>query len=139
MRTLCSEQPVRLANITVTPVSVNHVVPTMAFVAQNSDCSVAFVSDTHCTDRVWQFLRQTTNLSAVFVECCFPNSHAWLAEKSGHLCPELLAPEIARLPHTVDIIACHLKPAFFQQITTELSALGRPNLKIGTPGEIYAF
>ncbi|MEP3479077.1 MAG: 3',5'-cyclic-nucleotide phosphodiesterase [Fuerstiella sp.] len=139
MQTLSSEEAVILPDLTVTPVSVNHVVPTMAFVVQNKTAAVAFVSDTHCTDRVWTVLRQFKNLQAVYVECSFPNSHAWLAQKSGHLCPDLLAPEIGRLPDHVQVIACHLKPAFFDQITKELSQLQLPNLEIGQPGKVYTF
>lgn len=139
MQAVSCEQSVILPDLTVLPVSVNHVVPTMGFLVRNSAGSVAFVSDTYCTDRVWEILQQTHDLKAVFVECCFPNSHAWLAEKSGHLCPALLAPEIARLPATVQVIACHLKPAFFDEIANELSGLRQPNLYLGQPGKIYTF
>jgi cAMP phosphodiesterase len=139
LQTLTSETTVHLPNMTVTPVALNHVVPTMGFVVQEENCAVGFVSDTNRTDRIWEVLAQVNNLKAVFLECSFPDSHRWLADKSGHLCPELFAEYVRQLPASVKVITTHLKPCFFNQITDDLNRLQLPNVEIGVPGQCYEF
>ncbi len=133
------EVTVELPGLTVTPVPLNHIVPTMGFILQDADTAVAFVSDTGPTERIWELLAQTANLRAVFLESCFPNSHRWLAEKSGHLCSELFDEELKKLCESVTVIACHLKPCFFDEIACELRAIPRDHLEIGATGHEYTF
>ncbi|MEZ6061582.1 MAG: 3',5'-cyclic-nucleotide phosphodiesterase [Planctomycetaceae bacterium] len=139
LRTLQAEVPVELPGLTVTPVPLDHIVPTMGFLLQEPDCSVAIVFDTSPTQRVWEVLAAAPNLRAVFLEASFPNSHRWLAHKSGHLCPEQFQQELRKLPPSVRVVACHLKPRFFDEIARELQALGRENLEVGVPGAEYVF
>ena len=139
LHTLRPEVAVELPALTVTPVPLNHVVPTMGFILQEDDCAIAFVSDTRRTHRIWEVLAETKTLRAVFLESSFPNSHRWLADKSGHLCPELFEQEIQKLPESVKVIACHLKPSFFDEIAQELADIPRGNLEIGVPGHSYLF
>lgn len=139
LQTLKSEVPVKLPDLTVTPIPLHHIVPTMSFVVQDNDCAVAFVSDTTPTTRVWEVLAATPNLRAVFLECSFPNSHRWLADKAGHLCPSLFEKELSKLREDVRVIAVHLKPCFFEEIKSELIAIPRPNVEIGSPGFQYVF
>ncbi len=139
LRTLMPEVPVNLPELTVTPVPLKHVVPTMGFILQDADSAIAIVSDTSPSQRIWEVLASTKNLRAVILDCSFPNSHRWLADKSGHLCPELFAEEIDRLPDSVKVIAYHLKPCFFDEIAHELKSIPRANLEIGVPGLEYIF
>ncbi len=139
LQTLKPEVPVKLHGLTVTPIPLNHIVPTMGFILQDAESTVAVVSDTSPTHRIWEVLAATKNLRAVILDCSFPNSHRWLADKSGHLCPELFADEIQRLPESVHVIAYHLKPCFFSEIEHELKAIRRDNLEIGVTGREYVF
>ena len=139
LHTLQPEVPVELPDLTVTPVSLNHIVPTMGFILNDSTTTVAIVFDTSPTERIWELLADVPNLRAVFLEASFPNSHRWLAEKSGHLCPDLFEHELQKLAPSVKVIACHLKPRFFDEITAELTAVGRDCLEIGVPGQEYVF
>ncbi|MBC7967748.1 MAG: 3',5'-cyclic-nucleotide phosphodiesterase [Fuerstia sp.] len=139
LKTLKPEVPVRLPGLSVTPVPLTHIVPTMGFILQDADSTVAVVSDTSSTQRIWEVLAATKNLRAVILDCSFPNSHRWLADKSGHLCPELFAEEIRRLPEAVRVIAYHLKPCFFDEIEHELKAIPRAGLEIGVTGREYVF
>ena len=137
LQTLRPEMPVELPGLTVTPVLLKHLVPTMGFILQDADSTVAVVSDTSTTQRIWEMLAATKNLRAVILDCSFPDSHRWLADKSGHLCPELFAEEIHHLPESVQVIAYHLKPCFFGEIEHELKAIRRANLEIGVTGREY--
>ena len=139
LRTIQPEVPVKLRGLTVTPVPLNHIVATMGFILQDANSSVAVVSDTGPTQRIWEVLADTKNLRAVILDCSFPNSHRWLADKSGHLCPELFVEEIRRLPDSMPVIAYHLKPCFFAEIEHELKAIRRANLEIGVTGREYVF
>jgi len=136
---LQAEQSVAADNLKITPVSLNHVVPTLGFIVQEGDVTVAFVSDTGPTERVWELLSQQSHLQAVFFECSFPNSHSELAAKSGHLCPETFASELQKLPQDVRVIACHLKPAHYDAIVAEIAELQLPQVEIGQPGVAYDF
>ena len=139
LETLRPETAVKLPGLTVTPVPLNHIVPTMSFLIQDDTTAVAIVFDTSPTERIWELLGTVANLRAVFLEASFPNSHRWLAEKSGHLCPEQFEQELQKLSSAVPVIACHLKPRFFDEIAEELRAILRDNLTIGVPGREYVF
>jgi ribonuclease BN (tRNA processing enzyme) len=137
---LTSETPVHLpSGVTVTPVLLNHTIPTFGFIVEDSTAAVAFVSDTGSTDRIWELLCHQPRLVAVFLECSFPNSLEWLARKCGHLCPRLFAEEVQKLPASVSLLVYHLKPAFQQMIATELGALQRPGLQLAVSGHPYEF
>jgi ribonuclease BN (tRNA processing enzyme) len=137
---LDAETVVRLpSGTTVTAVLLNHTVPTLGFIIEDSTAVVALVSDTGPTDRIWELLRHKPRLAAVFLECSFPDRLEWLAEKSGHLCPRLFAQELKKLPSDVPMLVYHLKPAFQQPIATELEALHRPLLQLAISGHIYEF
>lgn len=139
LHALHSEQPVRLDELLITPIALDHVIPTLGFLVQDGDCAVAFVSDTGPTQRVWEILAQTPGLQAVFLEASFPNSHRWLADRSGHLCTRMFADEIAHIAADVRIIACHLKPTHFESIASELDQLNRPGLELAVPGRVCEF
>jgi ribonuclease BN (tRNA processing enzyme) len=130
---------IELEGLRVTPVPVNHVVPTFGFIIEDKDSAVAIVSDTGPTDAIWGYANQTPNLKAVFLEATFPESLTWLAEVSTHLTPALFAREIQKLKRPAALIAVHIKARFRTEVTNELKALGLPNLQIGRFGKPYTF
>lgn len=134
---LQSESPVEAAGVRVTPVNVDHVVPTMSFIVDDGQAAIAIVSDTSPTQRVWELINQQPRLQAVFLECSFPDNMKWLADKAKHLCPSLFAAELQKLKRDVPVIAIHIKTAFEPTIIAELQALKLPRLEIGVPGKTY--
>jgi cAMP phosphodiesterase len=138
--TLSNEEPVEVESLKITPVELNHTVPTFGFIVQSLDSAIAIVSDTAPTTRIWQLLNNLDALRAVFVEASFPNSHRWLAEASKHLCPEQLAEELSKLSVPgLSFVATHLKPAFRAQIVSELESLNIAGLQVGAIGFDYSF
>jgi ribonuclease BN (tRNA processing enzyme) len=135
---LQSEQPVQIGSLTVTPVLLDHLVPTMGFLIEDGTAAVAIVSDTAPTQRVWELANALPHLKAVFLEACFPNRMDWLAEKSAHLTTALFAEEYGKLERPVPVIVIHMKAAFRDEILGELAALSLPQLSIGAPG-VYEF
>ena len=131
-----SEVPVTADGLTITPVSVNHTVPTHGFLIEDERAAAVIASDTGPTERLWELARRPRfrqKLRVVFLECSFPSSYAWLADESRHLCPSLFAAEIAKLSPdgSFQTVAVHLKAALDEAIRAELETLALPNFVIG--------
>ena len=134
-----SEIPIEAAGLTLTPIPVNHVVPTFGYVVSDTGGSVIFGADSGPTDRIWQVAHQIPNLRAVFLEACFPNSLTSLAKASLHLTADMFAGEVAKIPAGVKVIAIHIKVRYRDQVIRELEALGLPDLEIGECERDYEF
>jgi ribonuclease BN (tRNA processing enzyme) len=135
-------RPVRLDGLRVTPVEVNHVVPTLGFIIEERRAAVVVSSDTGPTEELWERANRTPHLKAVFLEATFPNDMAELAELAKHLTPSGFAEEVGKLTgprKRAALIAVHLKPRFRARIIAELKALGLPNLHIARFGRPYVF
>jgi cAMP phosphodiesterase len=133
---LQSESTFKIAGLSITPVSVDHSVPTLGFLVEDDRVAILIVSDTGPTERIWELARQQlfyAKLRAVFLECSFSNSFEWLAKKTAHLCPRLFAAEFAKFPLNLSIlpIAVHLKGWLHETIEAELAQLSLPGLCFG--------
>jgi len=126
-----AEAPVEADGLKITPVRVNHVVPTFGYVVRDGESAVIFAGDSGPTSRLWEIACQTSRLRAVFLEACFPNSLKSLAEASLHLTPELFCREVAKLPPGTKVVAVHIKVRYREKVISELRALGLPSLEIG--------
>jgi ribonuclease BN (tRNA processing enzyme) len=133
------EVPVKVSGLCITPVSVDHLIPTFGFVVSDGNKAVIFGGDSGPTDRLWEVARNTPGLRAVFLEACFPNSMTGLARASLHLTPEMFAAEVAKLPHGTQVIAVHIKARYREQVIKELSDLQLPSLQIGKCESEYMF
>jgi ribonuclease BN (tRNA processing enzyme) len=131
--------PVLAGGLRITPLAVDHVVPTLGFLVESPGAVVAIPSDTRPTDSFWRAAAASPDLKAVFLEASFPNSMSELAMISGHLTPAMFADEARKLRRQVPFIAVHIKPRFYDQVVAELSGLNMPGLRIGRPGEVYEF
>ncbi len=128
----------KIAHLTCTAISVNHIVPTVGLLLSDGATTVAFSSDTAETEELWRVVNEAKQLDALFIEASFPNSMAGLAMASKHLTPATLQDELAKLNHNgMDILAVHLKPAYREKVIEELNSLGIEKLKVMEPGRIY--
>ena len=128
----------KIAHLTVTAVSVNHIVPTVGLLVSDGKSTVAFSSDTSETDEFWQVINRAPHIDALLVEASFPNSMAKLAEVSRHFTPASLERDLHKLSHNgLDILAVHIKPAYRQMVIDELNALKIPGLGVMESGRIY--
>jgi ribonuclease BN (tRNA processing enzyme) len=139
MNTLRPGEPIELEGLKITPVPVNHVVPTLGFVIEDGNATVVIPSDTGPTEVIWQLANRASNLKAVFLEACFPNSMTALAEGAKHLTATMFAREVKKIERPVPLLAMHIKPVFRAQIVQELQALGLANLSIARIGFDYEF
>lgn len=128
----------RIAHLTVTAVSVNHIVPTVGLLVSDGNSIVAFSSDTAETDEFWNVINRAPHIDALLIEASFPNSMATLAEVSRHFTPASLRRDLSKLNHNgLDILAVHIKPAYRQMVIDELNALNIPKLGVMEPGQTY--
>jgi ribonuclease BN (tRNA processing enzyme) len=132
-------RPVECDGLRLTPVPVDHVVPTFGFLVEDAHGAVMFSSDTGPTEAIWQAANRLAHLKAVFLEVTFPDSMAQLAEVSKHLTPATFAREVAKLRVPARVIAVHIKPTYYEQVVAELLALGLPNIEIRQVGHSYHF
>jgi ribonuclease BN (tRNA processing enzyme) len=133
------ERPIEADGLRLTPVPVNHVVPTFAYLVDDGHSAVIFGADSGPTNRIWELAHKTPNLRAVFLEACFPNSLSDLAKTSLHLTAEMFAGEVAKMPRGSRVIAVHIKVRYREQVIRELEALHLPNLETGECEKNYEF
>lgn len=136
---LQAEMPVQADGLQITPVRVNHLVPTFAYIVSDGESAVIFGADSGPTGRVWEVAHQTPGLRAVFLEACFPNSLTSLAEASLHMTPAMFNREVAKMPAGVKVVAIHIKTRYREEVVRELQALKLPNLEIGECEKEYDF
>jgi ribonuclease BN (tRNA processing enzyme) len=136
---LDTELPVEAGGLRITPVRLNHVVPTFGYVITDDKTAVIVAGDTGPTERLWEVAHQTSGLRAVFLEACFPNSLKRLAEASLHLTPEMFAGEVGKMPPGIKVVVTHIKVRYRDEIVREIHALGLPQVEIGDCEKDYDF
>ena len=138
-RSLDAEVPVEADGLQITPVRVNHVVPTFAYVVSDGKIAVIFGADSGPTERLWEVAHKTAGLRAVFMEACFPNYMSHLAEVSLHMTSEMFGREVAKIPAGIKIVAVHIKVRYREDVIRELHALQLPDLEIAECDKEYDF
>jgi ribonuclease BN (tRNA processing enzyme) len=120
-----------VSGVDITPILVNHTVPTTGFIVQDRSSAFVYSGDTYSTDELWHEAKHIPHLKTAFIECSFPNSMSELARTSKHLTPALLAQEFRKLDRDdIAVYAYHLKPAYKDQILRELRELHIPSLEV---------
>jgi len=139
LQTLHAGRPLAVAGLCVTPVEVNHAVPTFGFLVEEGDAAVVFSSDTGPTEEIWKVANAAPGLKGVFLEVTFPDALAWLADLSKHLTPARFAQEVRKVKRPVPFVAVHVHPRGRDQVVRELEALGLPDVRVGVFGVPYEF
>lgn len=139
MATLTPGETVEAAGLRITPIAVNHVVPTLGFILEDAKSAVVISSDTGPTEQIWEIARQTPNLKAVFLECTFPNDLENLAARSKHLTPAGFFNEMKKLPGDAMFFAIHLRARCRDQVSRELLDSRFSNLQVAKFGKPYVF
>ena len=136
-RMLVEEAEQRVGEAWVTPVAVNHTVPTSGFIFHDGTTGFIFSGDTGPTEALWKAARGLRGLRAAFVECAFPNRMAKLAEVARHMTPALIRRELDKLPPGIPIWIYHVKPQFYDEIADELSRVDAGRITILEQDKTY--
>jgi ribonuclease BN (tRNA processing enzyme) len=107
---------------TITPVPANHVVPAVGFHLDSGAASLVFTGDTTSQDELWKYISKINNLKYIVIESALSDSECELAIISKHLCPELLAAELAKLELDPAIYVTHFKPREAELIMKQIVA-----------------
>ena len=130
-----------VGDMKVTPVLVNHPVPTAAMVIQHEGKSLVYSADTGVTEGLWEAISDAPNLRGIIVETSFPNKMEKLAEVSGHLTPLGLKKELKKVRRALNlpILIFAMKPEYEKTLKSELKALKIPKLEMLKTGKVYSF
>jgi ribonuclease BN (tRNA processing enzyme) len=94
----------------ITAIPANHVVPAVGYQLDSGKASLVFSGDTTTCDALWEVVNKIKNLRYLVIETAFSNSEKDLAVISKHLCPSILAEELAKFKLEAEVFITHLKP-----------------------------
>ena len=112
--------PVALNGRAITALPANHVVPAVGFQIDSGRSSLVFTGDTTTNDALWPYVNKIANLRYLIIETALSDRERDLAVASKHLCPSLLAEELAKLTAMPEIYITHLKPRETDLIMEEI-------------------
>ena len=127
-----------IRHLTLTPVEMNHKVPTCGFVIADTNNTIAFTGDTAGTDLFWEKLNDISRLDALFIECAFPDELSALAEVSHHLTPKGLAAELEKFDRPdCRVFVINLKPMYRERIIEQINKLDLLRVEVLGVGREY--
>jgi ribonuclease BN (tRNA processing enzyme) len=128
----------KVGKYTFRPAPVCHPVESVGFVVSDGKAELAISGDTGPTVAFWKKVNAARKLGALLVELSFPNDLQGLADVSGHLTPNTLATELAKLTRNgFPVLLYHLKPAYVAALRREVAALKLPGVRILKVGDQF--
>ena len=94
--------------------------PAVGYHLDSGQASLVFTGDTTVNNAFWPIINRIANLKYLIIETAFSNRERQLALNSKHLCPSMLAEELARLERDVSVFITHLKPGQVELIMGEI-------------------
>jgi len=127
---ILSYAPVRIGEVVdltgnraITPLPANHVVPAVGYQLDSGQASLVFTGDTTAQDDIWKYVNKINNLKYLIIETALSDEERELAVISKHLCPSLLAGELAKLQQNPAIYVTHFKPREADIIMAQIEGL----------------
>ena len=119
-------EPVEIKGRRFTPIPANHTVPAVGYALQGARGSLVYTGDTSASDGMWSAVNGLADLRYLLIETAFSNKERDIAAASKHLCPEVLAQELAKMRGSPEVFITHLKPGEVALTMREVSqAAGR--------------
>jgi cAMP phosphodiesterase len=136
-RTLAEDAEQRVGDLWVTPVFVDHTVPTAGFIIHDGEVGFIYSGDTGPTEALWRAARGLRGLKAVILECAFPNRLDGLATASKHLTPSTIRRELDKIAPDLPVWIFHIKPQFYQETAEELARIDPSRIQLLEQGKTY--
>jgi cAMP phosphodiesterase len=128
---------IKLGDVGVTAILVNHVIETVSYVIESEEGSFIIIGDTGPTDEVWRTANKMSDLKAVFIETSLPNSMKDIAEMTGHLTPSGLEEELRKLDNlNHNIYLYHMKLQYRETILKEITMIRDRDIHVLEDGEV---
>ena len=122
----------------LTPLPANHVVPAIGYRLDSGRASLVFTGDTTTNDPLWAEVNKIENLRYLIIETAFCNRERELAIASKHLCPSMLADELAKFKRKAEIYITHLKPGEVEVTMQEIvECAGKYNPRMLENNQIF--
>lgn len=118
-------ETVEISGVRVTPLPVNHAVPTVGFCIHGDERDMVFISDMiNASEEVWDWINEQERLKYFISEAAFPNHLEEIARISKHMTPVMLqeACRNVRQPG-VEFYATHIKPLYYEMVSKEIGEL----------------
>jgi ribonuclease BN (tRNA processing enzyme) len=123
-REVVPDRPFAVGRYTVTPLPLEHTVPTVGYLIDDRTAAVAVLTDTAPVPAVVEPLARWPRLKVVFLECSYPRRLTELAGVTKHLTTDQFAEAALAFPTAVRVFATHVKPRYHAEVVAELSELG---------------
>lgn len=137
-QTFEAEKEFSIKHLRFKSLPVNHKVPTVGFIISDEKTTIAFSSDTSEMDDFWKNVNAEKKLSALLIECAFPNDLEAIAESSHHLTPYRLQKELEKFnQEECAIYVINIKPMYRDEVIEQISQLEIENLQILEVGRVY--
>jgi ribonuclease BN (tRNA processing enzyme) len=125
-------------HLTFRSLEVNHKVPSFGYLISDGAATIALSGDTAEMDGFWDAVNTAADVSAIILECAFPNELEDLAEVSHHLTPQQLGAELAKCTIAdCPVYVANLKPMYREAILRQLTDLNVRNLEVLEVGRVY--
>jgi ribonuclease BN (tRNA processing enzyme) len=124
----------------ITPLPAVHTVPAVGYQLDSGRGSLVFTGDTGPNDALWKAVNRIRNLKALIIETAFSNKERQLAEISRHLCPSMLAEELAKMEGRPEVWITHFKPGEVELTMREIEkAAGSYRPRMLQNGQVIEF
>jgi cAMP phosphodiesterase len=124
-------------NLTIRAVEVNHKVPSSGFLISDAETTVALSGDTAGTEGFWNLVNSADRISAILLECAFPDELDDLAVVSHHLTPQRMKSELEKCGVDCPVYVVNLKPMFRDAIASQIAELNLDSISILEVGKVY--
>jgi len=109
-REIAVGESIHLGERQITPIPAIHTVPAVGYAIRGPGGSLVYSGDTTVNEGLWRVVNAMPDLKYLIIETAFPDKERQLASASKHLCPQLLAGELARMRVSAQVYITHLKP-----------------------------
>jgi len=120
-------------------VDVQHSVPSLGFIVQNSGGTFAISGDTRTNRTLWPVLNECEDLKVLVIEVSFPDELEVLATTAGHYCPRTMCKDLELLKHEPEIWLTGMKPGEEERILTQvIAAVPNKNIRMLSRGTVIS-
>lgn len=140
IRPFAAGRSFRVGRYAVRSIPVHHPVESVGFLLSDGKVTIGVSGDTGPTQAFWRAVNAARRLKALLVEMSFPNALQQLADLSGHLTPNTLARELAKVKRNgYPVYLYHLKPAYAAALRRDLAAQRLDGVRILEMGDEFVF
>jgi len=124
-------------HLTFRAVEVNHRVPSSGFIISDTKSTIAMSGDTSGTDGFWNLINSADQISAILLECAFPDELNELADVSHHLTPKRMVVELEKCERDCPVFVVNLKPMYRDEIVEQIRQMKLKHVEILEVGKVY--